>query len=335
MDWNKGFSASYYGTYVDPVTWRDTGRFEITGGGVSRTKTDKMESADVDCTAYPIGEHWIRLHLIARQNDSSSHDALFTGLACSPEDAFDGNRKNKAVQAYSVLKPAEDVLLERGWYAPAGADAALLIVNLLSVTPAPKRIEGASPKLKQAIIAEDGETRLSMTHKILEAIGWRIRISGYGEIVVCQKATDSLTTFDPLYADAIEPKVTVKNDWYSCPNVFRAVCDDLTAIAKDESDSSMLSVQNRGREIWMEDNSVSLGDSESIADYAMRRLREEQQQYTTVSYDRRYIPGVTASDLITLNYPAQGVTGTYEIQSQTIELSYGARTSEEVVMVEQ
>lgn len=334
MDWNKGFSARYYGTFVDPVTWRDIDRFEITGGSISKTESDKMQSADVDCTEYPTGEHWIRLHLVAKQNDSSVHDALFTGLACSPEDNFDGYRNNKAVQAYSVLKPAEDVLLERGWYAPADADAARLMVKLLSVTPAPKMIDGDSPRLKQAIIAEDGETRLSMTHKILDAIGWRMRISGDGTITFCPKATESLATFDPLYADSIEPKVTVKNDWYDCPNVYRAAADDLTAIARDESDDSMLSIQNRGREIWKEDNSVSLGDSESIADYALRKLREEQQHYITVSYDRRYIPDVMVSDLITLNYPAQRVVGTYMIQSQTIELGYSARTSEEVVKYE-
>lgn len=334
MEWKKGFSARYYGTFVDPVTWRDVERFELTGGGISKTESDKMESADVDCTEYPAGEHWIRLHLVAKQGDSSFHDALFTGLACSPEDAFDGYRKSKAVQAYSVLKPAEDVLLERGWYAPAGADAAQLMVKLLSVTPAPKKIVGISPRLKRAIIAEDGETRLSMVHKIREAIGWRIRISGMGEITFCPQASESLATFDPLYEDAIEPQVTVKNDWYDCPNVFRATSDDLTAIAKDESKSSMLSIPNRGREIWKEDNSASLGDAESIADYALRRLREEQQRYITVSYDRRYVPNVMVSDLITLNYPAQGVVGMYKIQSQTIDLSYGARTSEDVVKYE-
>ena len=96
----------------------------------------------------------------------------------------------------------------------------------------------------------------------------------------------------------------------------------------------MLSIPNRGREIWKEDNSASLGDAESIADYALRRLREEQQRYITVSYDRRYVPNVMVSDLITLNYPAQGVVGMYKIQSQTIDLSYGARTSEDVVKYE-
>lgn len=335
MDYNKGFSAMYYGTFVDPVTWRDTDRFEITGGSVRRTGSDLIESADADCTEYPTGEYWIRLHLIARQNESSEHIALFTGLACSPEDAFDGCRKNKAVQSYSVLKPADDIYLERGWYAPAGADAAWLVVKLLSVTPAPKTVEGVSPKLKEAIVAEDGETRLSMAYKILKAIGWRLRISGYGEIHICQKAAESTAAFDPLYADSIEPKITVKNDWYDCPNVFRAVSNDMVAIARDEKEDSILSIQSRGREIWMEESSVNLGDSESLSDYSVRRLAEEQQRYLTVSYDRRYRPDLTVSDMITLNYPAQGVTGYFVIQSQTVEFTHGARTSEEVVKYEQ
>ena len=36
MDWSKGYSASYYAARVDPVTWRDVERFEITGGSIKR-----------------------------------------------------------------------------------------------------------------------------------------------------------------------------------------------------------------------------------------------------------------------------------------------------------
>ena len=27
MDWTKGFTATYYAVLVDPITWRDTERF--------------------------------------------------------------------------------------------------------------------------------------------------------------------------------------------------------------------------------------------------------------------------------------------------------------------
>ena len=56
MDWGKGYSATYYLTQVDPVTWRDIARIEITGGSINREKTGLIESADIDCTGYDDGE---------------------------------------------------------------------------------------------------------------------------------------------------------------------------------------------------------------------------------------------------------------------------------------
>ena len=118
MDWGKGYSATYYLAQVDPVTWRDIARIEITGGSINREKTGLIESADIDCTGYDDGERWIRVYLDARQNGAAEHVPLFTGLATSPEDEIDGTRVENALQCYSVLKPADDVLLLRGWYAP-------------------------------------------------------------------------------------------------------------------------------------------------------------------------------------------------------------------------
>lgn len=68
-------------------------------------------------------------------------------------------------------------------------------------------------------------------------------------------------------------------------------------------------------------------------DYAKRRLKEEQMVSTVVSYDRRFMPGVVSTDVVKLNYPAQGITGNYMITSQTIEIGHGARTSEEVMKI--
>ena len=48
MDWSKGFSATYYMSIVDPVTWRDVDRIEIKGGEISRSESELVESADVD-----------------------------------------------------------------------------------------------------------------------------------------------------------------------------------------------------------------------------------------------------------------------------------------------
>lgn len=331
MDWSKGYSASYYMSVVDPVTWRDIDRIEITGGSISRSESELVESADVDCVRYDnTTERYVRIWLNARQSGDSTHTPLFTGLAISPDDDINGTLITNRVQCYSVLKPAKDILLQRGWYAPAGISGNSLVEDLLSVIPAPVRSEGTAPSLAQAIIAEDGESCLSMAWKILNAINWRIRIEGDGTVVLSEKANRISALFDPMNNDIIEPQMKLEYDWFSCPNVFRAVMNDVSAVARDDDPNRPLSTVGRGREIWMEETDCDLNEGETIAQYAYRRLKEEQTVAMTASYDRRFIPEIRVGDWVGIKLPVQGIVGTFIVESHTVEIGHGARTSEDV-----
>lgn len=331
MDWSKGFSATYYATVVDAPSWRDVERFEIIDGSISKSESGLRTSADLTCKDYTqTVEQWIRVWLDVRQDGDTQHIPLFTGLSTSPEREINGRLITIPLTCYSVLKPSQDVLLQRGWYAPAEISCERIIKNLLKVTPAPIEFGEGIPMLSQGIIAEDNESNLSMVEKILKAINWRMRITGSGIIQILPKASEISAQFDAFENDSIEPKVTVSEDWFNCPNVFRAINEDVSAVARDDNSDSPLSTVNRGREIWAEETDCDLADNESIAAYAIRRLKEAQKIAYTVSYDRRYIPDVEISDQIGLHYPEQNIDGVFEITSQTINLGYGCRTSEEV-----
>lgn len=332
MDWSKGFSAKYFLSVVDPVTWRDIEHLDLTGGSINKTDSGLRESADINCNDLDISkERWIRIWLNATQNNNSERIALFTGITSSPKTKINYRRLETPLECYSVLKPADDVLLPRGYYVPVDIEGALVIKRLLSVSPAPIEISDGSPKLAQAIIAEDGETNLTMVDKILYAINWRLRLAGNGTIIVEPYPTDAATIIGTSY-DIVEPEIEIEQDWFSCPNVFRAVSNEISAVARDESDESSLSIQNRGREIWAEESSCQLGDNETLAEYAMRRLQELQSYDVTISYSRRYLPDVYPGDIITLNYPAfeEMSMVNYVISSQSITLGNGTQVSETV-----
>lgn len=334
MDWQSGYSATYYMTFVDPVTWRDTQRLEITGGSIDRMLSGLRQSASIACDSYPDNtERWIRVYLDAKQGSSNAHEPLFTGLAICPEVQIEGRRQNRDLECYSVLKPASDVYLQRGWYAAAYTSGALIISQLLASCPAPVVVADNSPLLAASIIAEGKETCLTMAEKILTAMNWQLRIEGNGTIHIEPKSTDILATFDPLSYDVVEPSISVESDWYACPNVFMAVSNDLTGIARDDSETSPVSIPNRGREVWMLESNSKLSANESIAEYAMRRLKEEQKIQRTASYDRRFYPDVYPGGRIRLHYPEQGLDGVFAVVSHSIELGYGARTSEQVMEV--
>ena len=338
MDWNKGFSARYYLGLVDSVTWLDGGTAQLTGGTITKNYTsDLVESATIDLRErLTLGaETWIRVWLDARQNGDSAHVPVFTGLLSTPKRNLEGNVVSYSGECYSVLKPAADVLLDRGWYAEKGRNGAELVRELLSVGPAPVEIQNESPTLTEYIVAEDNETNLSMAWKILETIGWRLRINGYGQIQILPTSTDISASFDYLSNDSLELNVTDTQDWFDCPNIFRAVIGNFTATVTDDDPDSILSTATRGREVWMQETNPSLGDGETIEDYAKRRLIEEQSPSRTLSYDRRFSPNVEIGDLIYLSYPGHGINGTFMVTNQSIDLGYAAKTSEDVVIYEQ
>lgn len=330
MDWSKGYIAEYYISIVDPASWRDSERIEIKSGSASRTDEGLRQSADISVSSFDRKkEQWIRAWMNVEQNGSSEHVPLFTGIASVPGESIGTSSRNIPLECYSVLKPAEDVLLERGWYAPAGMSGEDLIRNLLAVTPAPVEVEEGSPLLVDYIVAEDNENHLSMTDKILKAIGWRLRITGDGRILVGPQPTKPVCVFGEEF-DVVQGPVEMNDDWYRCPNVFRAVSGDIAAIARDDSEDSSLSTVNRGREVWMEETDCDLNDDESLEEYAARRLKEEQQTVRSFSYKRGFDPEVLPTDMIRLHYPEYGITGLFCIKTNDIEFNDTTSVSEEV-----
>lgn len=331
MNWERGFTAAYHACLVDPVTWEDAESLDIMSGNINRTSTGLRQSADIGCIDYSQGtDKWLRVWMDVTQDGDADHIALFTGLTSTPERQIEGDLSEITVQCYSVLKPAQDVLLPRGWFAAKGYIGAEIVDQLLSVGPAPIIVEPGSPRLTEYIIAENGETNLSMADKILDAIGWRLRIEGDGTIVICPKAEKESAEFSALRYDQIEPKVKVKTDWFDCPNVFRAVSDEDSYTAYDEDPDSVLSIESRGREVWKEESSVKLNDGESLASYAQRRLKELQAVSKEISYSRSYNPDVLITDRIRLHYPAQDLSGIFVVVSQSVTLDACATTTEEV-----
>ena len=333
MIWAEGFTGSYYLTIVDPKTWRDIRRMEIKGGSIERSEEDLLESADIDVTELPEGgEAWVRVWLDADQ-EGITHVPLFTGLTSAPSRDIDGLRNSYKMECYSVLKPIDDILTERGYYVPAEVKAPNAAAKLLRKGIAPVEVAeaGELPQLTSAIVSEDGESNLTLARKVLEAIGWRIRIDGQGIIYVEPRTKTTAAIFNSTDNDVIELSLSDEYDWYSCPNVLRAISDDLISVARDDDPDSPLSTVSRGREIWAEETSVTLATNESLGAYAVRRLKELQSPARTISYKRRFDPEVIVGNIVRINCPEIGIDGEFRVTSQSLELSHGCRTSEEAI----
>lgn len=330
MQWNKGYKAVFYATTVNKKTWADNNeRVEIIDGSIDRESTGLRGGADITSDAEGYNERLIRIYLDAVQGSDISHNAIFTGYAVSPTLDVEGTLKTQKYSCYSVLKPADDILLERGWYAPLGANTEALMRDLLSDTNAPfPPVNGNAPVLESYIVAEDNETKLTMVDKILKIIGWELIVTGNGEIVMRNKSIKADVIFDPATNDIVEPSFSITHDWYEVPNVLRVTMDDVSAIARDDSETSIYSTVNRGREIWQQESAAALASGDTLADYAKRRLKELQTVGTQASYTRRFLPDVNVGDVARIRY--ESLSGLYRIIEQKITLGHNLTTSETV-----
>jgi len=328
MDWTKGFSASYIAMKVNPSTWEDEGEILITGGKIDRDiESALIESANIETTE-DLGELWIRLYLVAKQGDGAERIPLFTGLTSSPTRSLSGYNPSYSVDCFSVLTPCADRMLPRGWFAPKDGNGAAIIADLLGIAGAEVETFEGGGALTGAIVAESGETYLSMAHKVADAIGWQIRIDGRGKIHV-EPFPDNPSVRFNNDNDVIQPNIKDTRDWYSCPNVLRVTYESYAAIARDDDPESPLSTVNRGREIWAEE-AAQLSSSAPLAAYAQQRLKELQSPAREITYTRRFMPDLRPGDKVGLNYPEVDIEGDFRIKSQTLTLGYGCDTEETV-----
>lgn len=328
MDFSKGYTASFYAAIVDPDSWQDIDRVEIISGSVTRTATDLRQNADMTLREYDGQlDRWVRIYMDARQGDETQHIPLFTGLATSPQAEFSDGVETISTKCYSVLKAAADVFLQKGFYISRNTRGTTAIRELLKATPAPVIINGESEALQEEIVAEGNESNLTMTDKILTAIGWEMNIGGDGTIYINAPQQEIAATFSPDN-DIVGTSFTRSRDWFSCPNVFRASAEDLTAVARDDDPDSPLSTVSRGREIWAEEDSTTLKDGETIAQYARRRLKELQALTEKAQYTRRFLPQVNIGSVVALNYSQ--IQGVYKVTNQSISLDASAPTQEDV-----
>lgn len=335
MDWSKGFSARYIMTIVDPVTWADKEEMRFVSGSIDKDADSALvESASIQTTEPINGEAWIRIYLEAEQSGSRTRTAIFTGITSTPGRKMNGHHEKYDMDCYSVLKQSADVLLPIGYYCPAGSGANK-VKELLSVGFAPVEVVGVSPAITEPLVAEFGETNLSMARKILDAIDWKIVIRGNGTAVICEKSNEVALNIGTNSNDMIENEVDDTFDWYSCPNCYMAVSSEFgTAAARDDDPESRLSTVNRGREVWVYDKDVKLSNNETVTEYARRKLKEAQAPHRNLSYRRRFYEGVYPGDVISINYPEYNLSGNFKILSQTYDIGYGCSVNEEVESVE-
>ena len=74
MDYSNGYTASFYATIVDPLTWMDGLVVQIESGSVKRQEDGIRQSAEITVQDFPEDEElYLRIYMDSEQNGDTGH----------------------------------------------------------------------------------------------------------------------------------------------------------------------------------------------------------------------------------------------------------------------
>lgn len=330
MDWNQGYTSTWKLYSVNQSTWADQNEIPYLESA-SVTK-DSESSLIEDATISVDGEAvsgYVRLVLEASSATGSSRAVVCTVLATSPKRTISGDRITTEMECYSVLKPASDKLLERGWYFPEGGDPIAGACELLKDSlKCPVEMTESDIVTDEPKVAEDGETPMSMAIYLLDDTDYVIDVSGSGKVSIIKKPTSSTAYFNTTSNDVLFPDLTDETDIFDIPNVLRVTDGSGNyETLRNEDEDSETSIDNIGWEKWSNEQ-VSLDYGESLLSKGAERLEELSKTVRKISYTREYDPSIKLNDLVSFLLPQQGIIGVFRIISQSISIGNGAQVSE-------
>lgn len=344
IDWTESMDQTFEYYEVDPVTWKDTKKIDnVTSSSISRDSgTDTLGSASIDMEN-TVGECYIRIYLIVKQNGITQKESLGTFLIQTPSSSFDGKTRKVSVDAYTPLLELKENPTPLG-YALLKDDNVMREAYLLARdncrVPV---IETTSNKLLTAnFVSNTEDTWLSYIKDLIAQAKYAFGLDELGRILFnpVQK-TEELQpkwTFNDDNSSILFPELTLKHDLYKVPNVVEVVCSTGTtkmfSRVENNDPNSPTSIIKRGREILYRDTNPDIHGYPTQAqldEYAENLLSSLSSVEYSVSYSHAYCP-VTIGDCVRLNYKKAGLKDVKaKIISQSISCKPGCTVKETAV----
>ncbi len=344
IDWSESMEQTFEYYEVDPTSWKDIKKIDtITSSSINRDSgTDTLGSASIDMEN-TIGECYVRIYLIVKQNNITHKEPMGTFLIQTPSSSFDGKTRKVSVDAYTPLLELKENPTPLG-YSLLEDDNIMREAYLLSRdncrVPV---IETESDKtLTGNFVSNTEDTWLSYIRDLIAQAKYTFGLDEMGRILFnpVQK-TEELQpkwTFNDDNSSILFPELTLKHDLYKVPNVVEVVCSTgttkITSRVENNDPNSPTSIIKRGREILYRDTNPDIHGyptQEQLDEYAENLLSKLSSVEYSISYSHAYCP-VTIGDCVRLNYKSAGLTDVKaKIISQSISCKPGCTVKETAV----
>ena len=344
IDWSESMEQTFEYYEVDPVSWKDTKPLNM----VKKSKikldstADTLGSATIDIND-TLGECYIRIYLIIRQNGAKFKITLGTFLVQTPSSSYDGKNRNVSMDAYTPLLELKENPPPLGFALLKNENImnqAYLLVRDNCRAPV---VETTSDKILQDnFVADPNENWLSYITDLIGQAKYRLYLDENGKILFAPKQKldelQSVWNYNDDNSSILYPEVSMQHDLYGIPNVVEVVCStgshEYTARVVNDNPNSPTSTVNRGREILHRDTEPNLPGyptEEQIDEYARNLLEELSSVEYQVTYTHGYCP-VRVGDAVRLNYKRAGLDGIKaKVISQSITCENGCSVNETAV----
>lgn len=344
IDWSKPMTQTFEYYVVDPGTWRDDKKLDgVKSCTITRdSSVETLGSATIDITG-SIGECYIRVYLIAIQNEVKEKVPLGTYLVQTPSSTFDGKKTDVSLDAYTPLIELKENIPPLGYSIFKKENVMDNAYRLCRESARAPVVKTESEKdLYDDFVANSNDTWLSFIADLISNAKYKFELDELGRILFAPiQDTASLQpvkTFDDGNSSILYPEITMSHDLYGIPNVVEVVYSKgrehyYSRVVNDDPNSPTSTV-SRGREIIKRITDPDLvGDptARQIQEYAERLLREASSLEYTVSYSHGYCP-VRVGDCVRLNYKRAGVIDVKaKVISQSIKCESGCKVTEKAV----
>lgn len=344
IDWKNSMEQTFEYYEVDPNTWKDK-RLLRTVKSSSITKDLSVEtlgSATINIDNL-LGEAYIRIYLVAIQNNNTYKVPLGTYLVQTPSSTYDGIIKTVSMDAYTPLLELKENMPPLGYSLNKGVNILEEAYKIIRNHCRAPVIRTTSDKvLKDHFVADPEEKWLSFILSLLYQANYTLDLDENGQILF--SPIQQISELQPIWeynddnSSILYPEITMQHDLYGVPNVVEVVAftgtKEYMARVKNDSINSPTSTVNRGREIVHRETNPNLPGfptESQIEEYARSLLKQLSSVDYQITYAHGYCP-VRVGDAIRLNYGRADLQGIKaKVIKQTIKCTSGCQVNETAV----
>lgn len=357
IDWTKPMRQTYEYYIVDPATWANKSQYKlVTSSTVKRDlKNETLGSAQIDC-AEALPECYIRIYLIAEQNNTTHRECLGTFLCQTPGTSFDGRVTKVSMDAYTPLTELKEKNPPIGYFLASGTDILKTAYKLVKENArAPVIRSNETRVLSDGFVSELDDTWFTYLTDLLAYCNYRFDLDDHNRIIFAPEqdlnSLQPVWTYDDGNSSILFPDVDLDRDLYGIPNVMEVVYSTdkytFSSRAVNDDPNSPISTVNRGREIVSRvsnpdisggpEKSKSMTDIEKEAfqivldNYAKQALRDASSIECTLTYSHGYNT-VRPGDCVLFDYKRSGFDRVRaKVISQSISCITGCKVEETAV----